>query len=121
QAKLLSDFFEKDASGKARSLVAQLIMGAGKTDVILLLTALMKADGKNLSVMILPEFSFDTVRANYETQCYERFGIKPVSLQIKREDCSEEYLTAIRDKLKNAILNRTFVITRPEDIACIHL
>ena len=111
QVQLIDKFMRTVSNGK--SMVNQMIMGAGKTTVVGPMLSLLLADGQKLVIQVVPksllEFSRSILR--------ERFSaIIRKSVYTFSFDRFTEVNTNIYHKLNNARKKGTIVITTPKSL-----
>ncbi len=87
--------------------VQQMVMGGGKTDIMAFLIALTKADGKNLSMMLVPTELFADFSHIMETQ---GFLFDKEIRCIDWDDVSEKGLDAIYKELVDICENKKILI-----------
>lgn len=110
------------AHGADSEKVLQLIMGAGKTKILLPLLALMNADGNNLSLVVVPSSHYETNCEDLSRTSVSAFGQEPIRFQFDRNSpTSEEELTHKLWLLQSAVINRTYVITTAESLLALKL
>ncbi len=97
-----------------RDIVIQLIMGAGKSKVLLPLLALKRANGQNLSMVMLPEELFSGSSEDLQVQSGETFS--QVANSIDWSDHSSKGLKNIYKKLEKIKKNREFFLTTNKDM-----
>ncbi len=102
--------------------VIQLIMGGGKSKVLLPLLAAKKADGSNLSIIEVPDALFETNLADLQETTQRLFGIAGFPFKFDRDsDCSSKNLQSLLEGLKQTISNRQYLITTAESIQSLQL
>ncbi|CAM9230572.1 unnamed protein product, partial [Ectocarpus fasciculatus] len=122
QVELIEDFMSAHRNGK--SSVHQMIMGAGKTQVIAPLLSLMLADGKSLVTVVCPNSLLQQSR----TQFRNRFSnvLQKNIVTLKFERASSEFNTVsglkkLYQKLVLARKQRAVVLTNPQSIKSLML
>jgi Protein of unknown function (DUF3638) len=118
QVEDITDFIRKDKQGSYPNIFKQRMMGAGKTEVLGTLLALMKADGHHLSIMVAPRSLFTTNAQDIKRRSNNIFDQKATTINFTRsqEDFTVRYLAYIRRQLMHAIQDRNFVILPPESL-----
>jgi hypothetical protein len=102
---------------KETELVVQLIMGAGKTKVLLPILALKNADGEKLSMVIVAPSLYETNRCDLKLTSIGKLYQEPATFEFDRNTpFTEEELRNKLWGLQNAICDRNYVITTPESI-----
>lgn len=107
------DTIEK-MQGKAKFAIVQLIMGAGKTDVLAPLLVLEQANGKNLSMYMVPQATREDVISKMPTRNGEIFH--QVLNLINWYDTSLEGLTNTYARLQAISRNRQFLLITDKEI-----
>lgn len=103
----------------------QKIMGAGKTTILAPLIGLLRADGKRLSSVIVPESLVSAAATTlrhalgagfHKPFCYISFHRDHLSEgHLKKIECtSEEYLKSLLEQLQNAISHRQVTLMTPQ-------
>lgn len=107
-----------DALKNNRSLVKQMIMGAGKTTTVGPLLALMLGDGKSLVVQVVPpallEFSRSVMRSTFSSIMHKR-------IYTLTSDRAAKVDQSMFKKLSNAVRTRGVVISTPTSIKSVQL
>ena len=116
QVTMVREFAGNIRAGK--SIVKQMIMGAGKTTVVAPLLTLMLGDGKSLVMEVVPpallEFSRSVMRSTFSSIMYKR--VFTFSF-----DRSSEPSQAMLDKIHAAVLNSGVVISTPTSVKSVML
>lgn len=121
QVKILEKLLFKK-NGLFNNHVIQLIMGAGKSKVLLPLLALKKADGTNLSLIIVPVSLYQTNKIDLRSAVMDIFNIEGIALEFDRDTpCTSITLRLLLDKLQTAIAHRQYVITTAESLQAMQL
>lgn len=101
--------------------IKQLIMGAGKSKVILPLVALLKADGKNLSIVVTTQALHEVMKQQLlmdSKQLLQQDGIvffwKRYSPEEAQKNCQGLY-----EHLNQAIINRQYLLSTRESFQCL--
>ncbi|SCA64031.1 hypothetical protein SCG7086_BP_00010, partial [Chlamydiales bacterium SCGC AG-110-P3] len=108
-------------TGKLEELVHQLIMGGGKSKVLLPLLALMRARGDNLSILMVPKAMYET---NVEDlrKSNKEFGQPLRTFKFTRNtDTSPNTLINLKQDLENWQMNREFIVITDETAHCLDL
>jgi hypothetical protein len=102
--------------------VTQMLMGDGKTTVLYQLEGLLRADGTNTSLLVLPEFLFASVATYSQEVHLNCFGKKLHTFHFDRNTAfTQNSLEIFLDNLNNATNNRECIITTSKSIACLIL
>jgi len=114
---------QKDKISKIQpNTVAQMLMGEGKTTVLFELLGQMRADGKNLSLLVLPEPLFASIAAYSQKVHLNSFGKQLRTLHFDRNTTFTKHsLEVILDNLKGAKKDRECLIMTSKSIACLIL
>eukprot|EP00457_Paulinella_chromatophora_P000002 gb/GEZN01000002.1/.p1 GENE.gb/GEZN01000002.1/~~gb/GEZN01000002.1/.p1 ORF type:complete len:6816 (+),score=1425.09 gb/GEZN01000002.1/:114-20561(+) len=116
QVEIVDNFVATLRTG--RSMVKQMIMGAGKTTVVAPLLALILADGKSLVLSVVPrallEMSRKRMRETFATIMQKRI----YTLNFER---STMVSRSLHQSLENAIRNRGIVVATPTSVKSIML
>ena len=103
-------------------VILQMIMGAGKTKVLLPILAMQNADGHHLSTIVVPEALFESVLKDIQEASHKVFQQATHVLYFNRNtELSEEKLTKIYTKLKNICRQRHYLLISSKSLACIAL
>ncbi len=94
--------------------VLQMIMGSGKTKVLLPLTAYKRANGLNLSIIMLPENIFPTISRILQLECQKMFDRKAV--HINWDGDSVKSLKQIYHQLKHVGPQKAFLIMTDKEM-----
>lgn len=102
--------------------VIQLIMGSGKSKVILPLLALQKATGENLSIIEIPSSLYASNLSELSQISYRLFGQHAFGLHFDRQSRSDSHtLRQLFNQLKYVSTTRGYVVTTPESMASLKL
>jgi hypothetical protein len=98
-------------------LFEQLVMGGGKTKVLLPLLALFKADGNRLVVIVVPEPLLETNLEDLSSSSFHTFKQKAIHFHWNLETPRDQvYLEKRVEELEDLIKKRGYLITTPTDI-----
>lgn len=109
QVKNIDQLLKKD-----KEVILQIIMGGGKSDILLYLLALKIADGDALSIIMVPDELIDTVSENMLSGSEQIF--KQVANRINWSDTSLENLQHILEHLKSIQENREFLLVSNKEM-----
>jgi len=102
--------------------VAQMIMGSGKTQVLLPLLAKKKADGKKLSCIVVPDALLNDVVEDLHTKSSDIFHQKPVVFTFDRNTTlSQHELDRLIKTFESIISDRDYMITTSKSVHCLRL
>ncbi|NCF70521.1 MAG: DUF3638 domain-containing protein, partial [Chlamydiales bacterium] len=122
QVEIFRKFLSEDAEGNFENIVDQMIMGGGKSKVLLPLLAFCKARGDNLVAIMVPKALYETNRADLSKTALEFFGQSSYTLEFTRQTPhTSSSLSKLRDKLEQCISNRSFLIVDDETFQNIEL
>lgn len=112
QIEKLNNFLE----GGTSNPIMEMIMGSGKSKVLLPLSGLLRADGKALSMLIVPAPLFESNSSDVHS-IFKTFSKSLCTLQFDRNSIlTYRSLEEIRDTLKNVIENKDCVIMTSKSI-----
>lgn len=104
------------------SKIIQLIMGGGKSKVLLPILALKRATGENLSIIEVPESLYKTNFADLNQISLKLFGQQAYGLHFYRHSPSDSAsLKKIFRELKFTSVNRGYVVSTRETMASLEL
>src|SRR5205823_2980739 len=122
QNRLLNKLLQTDKEDQFNNEIVQMIMGGGKSKVLLPLLALRKAKGTNLSIIEVPEPMFQTNFSDLASVTEEVFGKTAHPLLFGRESHkTAEELRQIRIRLEYAISNQEYLVTTAESVQSLEL
>lgn len=110
----------KDRPGSANKLI-QLIMGGGKTKVIIPQVVKEKANGTNLVVVEVPTPLFATNLADFNitSQQFNQTGV-PFLFNRDSDDSSKE-LEQLYHRLRTVVVNKDYLVTTGESVQSLEL
>lgn len=104
------------------NVIIQLIMGGGKSKVLLPILALKKSTGENLSIIEVPEALYKTNLADLNQVSLRLFGQHAFGLHFDRQTPSNsENLKNLYRQLKYVITSRGYLVTTRESMASLDL
>lgn len=119
QVEMLKTCLEK---GELNAPIIQLIMGSGKSKVLIPLLLLLMADGKRIPLLILPQALFESVAGDTQRILLDAFGQRLNSLVIDRNTAlNADKLRDIYASLKNAKENQECLIMPSRSVQCLIL
>lgn len=122
QYRLISKLLEKNSDGHFNNEIVQMIMGGGKSKILLPLLALRKATGDNLSIIVVPEALYETNFADLSSVTEEIFGKKAHRFLFDRESITYyQQLQQMRQRLEHVISNHEYLITTAESLQSVEL
>ena len=117
----LSSHSSKNEHG-FQELIEKIIMGGGKSKVILPLLAFMKATGLNLVVIEVPPALFETNLADLDATSEKLFNQKACPFHFNREsDCTPKNLEFTYNRLINIIHKKDYLVTTGNDVQSLEL
>ncbi len=103
-------------------LVEKIIMGGGKSKVILPALARKKTTGSNLVVVEVPRALFETNCTDLSSTSARLFNQKACPFEFNRDsDCSPAALQFIHDKLINIITAKNYLVTTGDSVQSLEL
>lgn len=126
QVKTISDLLTAAATGGYINRLIQLIMGSGKTTVLIPVTACLRADGTNLVFIVVQDKLFQSNLNDFKTT-FARLGRKAIGFKFDRDTLTgdptkdENILEEILDTFKLAMLNKNSIVTTPNSIKSLKL
>lgn len=118
QIKMLDEFLNH-ANAEP---IMQMIMGMGKTSVLMPLLALWQANGKQLSILMVPETMFASVSEEIREKLGSSFEKMVYPFIFTRESKIDvDSLQEIKEKLLHVKSNKECLITTPKDIHSFYL
>ena len=118
QTTMISDFL----NDKDTQAIRELIMGSGKSKVLMPLLALLRADGKNLSAMIVPHALFQSVSADTQGTLKEAFDISLHTFEFDRNTNFDiETLYNILEEPESIKVNKEALIITSKSVQCLLL
>lgn len=122
QVEIFKKFLSEDAEGNFENIVDQMIMGGGKSKVLLPLLAFCKARGDNLVAIMVPKALYETNRADLSSTALEFFGQSSYTLEFTRQTPhTSSSLSKLKEKLELCILDHSFLIVDDETFQNIEL
>lgn len=101
------------------SQVMEMIMGSGKSKILLPLLGLLKADGKNLSMVIVPQPLFESISSDTQRVLSDAFSQSLKSLHFHRNTQFDKYtLQRIKDDLLEIKNKKECLIITSKSIQC---
>ncbi len=120
--KVLLDKNRNLETGGFKDEIIQLIMGGGKSKVLMPLSAYQKAQGDNLVAIIVPQALRNTNFRDLKATSMQRFNQEAFPFHFSRtSDCSVKNLSRIRDYLRNVILKKGYLVTTNNDVQSLEL
>lgn len=118
QIKKLDKFLEN----KDLNLIMEMIMGSGKSKVLLPLLGLMRADGKALSLLVVPQPLFEDVSQDTQSRLQGAFAQTLRSLHFDRNTrFTADTLQSILDDLESVRKNKECLIMTSKSLQCLVL
>ena len=110
------------ANNGYQETVEKIIMGGGKSKVLLPSLAQKKATGLNLVVVEVPKALLNTNFVDLHRTSYKLFGQEAVKFEFDRNsDCSPKQLEALYNKIYQVMINRDYLVTTGEAIQSLEL
>jgi hypothetical protein len=123
QKQFIESLLERNPETKEySSKVIQLIMGGGKSKVLLPILALKKADGENLSIIEVPQALYRTNLADLNQISLRLFGQHAFGFNFNRQSaCDSLTLKKLYRELKHTSATKGYVVTTKESMASLDL
>lgn len=111
----------KENEGFTESIV-RIIMGGGKSKVLLPTLAYKKATGRNLTILEVPQSLLRTNYVDLKSTSKQLFNQQAVLFEFNRQsDCSSKRLEQIHQQLTDVMVNRKYLVTTNDSIQSIEL
>lgn len=108
--------------GRFKDKVFQLIMGGGKSKVLLPLSAKLRADGQRLCIIKLPKSLFNTNLADLGKTSNRLFGQKPLPFTFERNRLyTAQYFKKLHDRFMSCVLEKNYMVTTNNDMRALQL
>ncbi|MDF2576935.1 MAG: hypothetical protein K0S74_419 [Chlamydiales bacterium] len=128
QVQVISKMLNKTASGNYEDLVVQLMMGQGKTKVILPLLAQARADGDCLPIIVVPDALYHVTKRDLHKISTQTFG-QAARYIDERKTCPltregllhTDTVIYLKDLLEEVRSKRQYLVTTPEVLQNIEL
>ena len=112
----------RTADGKYLETVEKIIMGAGKTKVLLPTLTHKKANGSNLVMVEVPKALLDTNYADLCASSDQFFQQKAHLFQFNRDtDCSEKHFQVLYEKFIKVIVGKGYLVTTGDALQSLEL
>jgi hypothetical protein len=99
-----------------------MIMGGGKTKVLLPILAKQKANGDTLSILVVPTASFDTNLADLNSSSMQVFGQRGKAFIFQRNQAPDAQASKkILNYLERARTNGDYIVTTAESMQSLQL
>ncbi len=123
QKNAVESLLEKEAdTGALKSKMIQLIMGGGKSKVLLPILALKRASGTNLSIIEVPEALFQTNYADLKKTSLSLFDQDPEPFSFDRDTpCSAKELKLLYRKIQAVMEARSYLVTTASSMQSLEL
>ena len=109
-------------TGKLNNQIRHMIMGSGKTSVLMKLLSLLRADGKRLSVLVLTDELLESMSEEVRGGIAHTYEQLLVPFEVNRSsDWSVQKLTEMRDALERCRLGKGSLITSPKSVHSFYL
>lgn len=121
QYEMLKKLIQKN-NGIPNSTVIKLIMGGGKSKVLLPLLAKLKAEGNNLVCVEVPRELFETNYQDLSAISKQIFGQSAHPFKFNRNmNTGPEFFFRMKEQLLQIIANKEFIISTRESIQSLEL
>ena len=103
-------------------VILQMIMGAGKTSVLLPILAVLNADGDHLSTVVVPEALFESVLKDMQETSRKAFKQATHVLYFDRNtQLTAQKLAEMQAELESIRQNKHYLLISSKSLACIAL
>lgn len=107
-------------NNKEANPVLEMIMGSGKSEILLPLLALLRADGEHLSTIIVPQPLFENVSSSTQRILKDAFSQTLYSLDFNRNTkFTKDSLTTILEDLTHIRENKEALIMTSKSVQCL--
>ena len=108
--------------GVSPNIILQMVMGSGKSKVLLPIWALKKADGDRLPIIVVPDALYETTLENMRQSSHGAFAQKLFTIDIDRStEFSTQKLSSILALLEQVRAERGYLILTPKSLHCLKL
>ena len=122
QVAVLGRFLIRDAKHRFSERVERMLMGGGKSKVILPLLAQQKADGRSLIIIEVPRALLRTNYCDLEATSSRQFDQHAHLLEFNRDsDCSPEALETLFNYLTDIMVQKDYVVTTGDVLQSLEL
>ncbi len=113
---------EKFLQDKDKNPIMEMIMGSGKSKVLLPLLGLLRADGKTLSMLVVPQQLFESVAHDTKISLQGAFSQALHSLHFDRDTpFTSEFLETILKDLEHIKKHKECLILTNKSVQCLLL
>lgn len=121
QVEMIRTLIElKPGTQKHKDLIAQLVMGGGKSKVILPILAQTYADGEHVAMVVAPAALKEVVASDLHKEARRAFGKRVRTLEFSRG--AEAFDVAeVLELLNEAVKERQVIVTTAHALHCIRL
>ncbi len=117
----LEKMMRKD-NGPAPNVILQMIMGAGKSKILLPILALKKADGHRLPIVVVPEALYKATTQNMLAQSGDIFEQYTQVLHFDRNtEFTVDKLQSILKKMNDVRKKQNYLMMTPKSLHCLYL
>ncbi|NCF71730.1 MAG: DUF3638 domain-containing protein, partial [Chlamydiales bacterium] len=122
QVNTLKELLSTTPEGNYQNLVKQMIMGGGKSKVLMPLLALCKARGDNLCAVMVPNALYETNLADLTDTSSSLFGQKTFSFQFSRFiQYTPSDLRKLRTRLESCKAERSYLVLDETTVSSVML
>lgn len=122
QVVYLSELLKKDGNGNYPNMMCQMIMGSGKSKVLLPLLSKMKAVNDRLCVIVVSKDMYDTNIFDLTKTSHDIFLQKSYGMLFNRNtNIENNYFEKLYYKLLACIKEQSYIVTTPEAIQSLEL
>jgi hypothetical protein len=120
QVDMIKTLLSKNETGNYQDTIMQLIMGGGKSKVILPIIAMARGSEERLSVVLAPESLKDVLSGDLWQSAHKLFAQQVKTIEFSRgmtlQDLQVKY-----DLLQRLIKERSVLVTTAHDLQCLEL
>lgn len=122
QVEALHSLLKKDADGRFYNLIEKIIMGGGKSKVLLPILAEKKAQGDNLVVIEVPQSLLHSTYADLNRLSQRLYGKEATLFQFNRDTpCAPADLEKLYGCLLQTMVNHGYLLTTGETMQALEL
>ena len=122
QKEALNRLLARQESGRFSETIEKMIMGGGKSKIVLPTLAEEKASGDNLVIIEVPRSLLHTNYVDLKATSATLFNQGCYLFEFDRDsDCSPEHLNRLYQQLNDVIVNKQYMVTTGESLQSLEL
>lgn len=122
QIDIIENILDGKIKGKEQEFISQLIMGGGKSKIILPILALLLSNGKQIPIIVVPKQLLEIQKEFMATLSGGLFDQEANTIDFHRDSpFTLEKLESIHDTLTRVTRNQEYLITSPESLQALEL